>query len=84
MAGDVKNPADWVAEALRNFINEPPLHPGIDQYVESHFGFKGYGCCFCQTGVPCESENPVKQSETNEIRGSRLSDTCLVRENIGY
>jgi len=36
------------------------MHPGIDQYVESHFGFKGYGCGLCQTAVPCESENPVK------------------------
>ena len=36
------------------------MHPGIDQYVESRFGFKGYGCGLCQTAVPCESENPVK------------------------
>lgn len=35
------------------------LHPGTDEYVESHFGFKGYGCGLCQTGVPCESMNPV-------------------------
>jgi epoxyqueuosine reductase QueG len=36
------------------------IHPAIDAYVESRFGFKGYGCGLCQTGVPCESENPVK------------------------
>ena len=24
-------------------------------YVESTFGFEGYGCGLCQTGVPCES-----------------------------
>ena len=35
------------------------MHPGIDEYVESHFGLKGYGCGLCQTGVPCESVNPV-------------------------
>ena len=28
------------------------------QYVTRHYGFKGYGCGFCQTGVPCESEIP--------------------------
>lgn len=28
------------------------------KYVELHYGFKGYGCGFCQTGVPCESRIP--------------------------
>jgi epoxyqueuosine reductase len=28
-------------------------------YVTSHFGFEGYGCGFCQSGVPCESRIPV-------------------------
>jgi hypothetical protein len=28
-------------------------------YVEENFGFKGYGCGLCQTGVPCESQIPV-------------------------
>lgn len=27
-------------------------------YVESTYGFKGYGCGLCQTGVPCESRIP--------------------------
>jgi epoxyqueuosine reductase QueG len=27
-------------------------------YVESTFGFKGYGCGLCQVGVPCESGIP--------------------------
>jgi epoxyqueuosine reductase QueG len=27
-------------------------------YVEKHYGFKGYGCGLCQTGVPCESGIP--------------------------
>jgi len=27
-------------------------------YVEAHYGFKGYGCGLCQTGVPCESRIP--------------------------
>lgn len=27
-------------------------------YVETTYGFKGYGCGLCQTGVPCESRIP--------------------------
>lgn len=27
-------------------------------YVQAPFGFEGYGCGLCQTGVPCESEIP--------------------------
>jgi epoxyqueuosine reductase QueG len=27
-------------------------------YVRTHYGFKGYGCGLCQTGVPCESGIP--------------------------
>lgn len=27
-------------------------------YVKSHYGFDGYGCGLCQTGVPCESKIP--------------------------
>ncbi|NWF56918.1 MAG: epoxyqueuosine reductase [Syntrophaceae bacterium] len=27
-------------------------------YVLSHHGFEGYGCGFCQAGVPCESRIP--------------------------
>jgi len=30
-------------------------------YVESNYGFQGYGCGLCQTGVPCESEIPNHQ-----------------------
>ena len=28
------------------------------EYVPENFGFKGYGCGLCQTGVPCESRIP--------------------------
>jgi epoxyqueuosine reductase len=27
-------------------------------YVLSHHGFEGYGCGFCQVGIPCESRIP--------------------------
>ena len=29
------------------------------KYVPAHFGFEGYGCGLCQTGVPCESGIPL-------------------------
>jgi len=29
-------------------------------YVPRHYGFEGYGCGLCQTGVPCESGIPKK------------------------
>ena len=29
------------------------------QYSKNHFGIDEYGCGLCQTGVPCESQNPV-------------------------
>lgn len=32
------------------------------KYVKSTFGFNGYGCGLCQTGVPCESQIPVDSS----------------------
>ncbi len=29
------------------------------EYVNSHYGFDGYGCGLCQTEVPCESKIPT-------------------------
>lgn len=37
------------------------LFPTTSKYVTSKFGFNGYGCGHCQTGVPCESKIPSKQ-----------------------
>jgi epoxyqueuosine reductase QueG len=31
------------------------------EYVKKHYGFDGYGCGLCQTGVPCESKIPLKE-----------------------
>ena len=31
----------------------------MKEYVTSHYGFEGYGCGFCQVGVPCESGIPA-------------------------
>ncbi|MCK9273692.1 MAG: epoxyqueuosine reductase [Syntrophales bacterium] len=37
------------------------LFPGTSEYVTKNFGFDGYGCGLCQTGVPCESKIPLKK-----------------------
>ena len=34
------------------------LFPVTKDYVSNNFGFQGYGCGLCQTGVPCESGIP--------------------------
>ncbi len=31
------------------------------EYVRTHYGFDGYGCGLCQTGVPCEYKIPTVQ-----------------------
>lgn len=37
------------------------LKPVTQSYVNSHYGFDGYGCGLCQTGVPCESKIPTEE-----------------------
>ena len=39
-----------------NYLADP-----ITAYVKNHYGFDGYGCGLCQTGVPCESGIPGKK-----------------------
>ena len=34
------------------------LRPRTAGYVKEHYGFDGFGCGLCQTGVPCESKIP--------------------------
>ena len=38
-------------------------------YVKSHFGFDGYGCGLCQTGVPCESRIPLNENNRKAASG---------------
>jgi epoxyqueuosine reductase QueG len=38
------------------------LRPVTEEYVKTHYGFNGYGCGLCQTGVPCESTIPQAHS----------------------
>jgi hypothetical protein len=35
------------------------LKPVSEEFVEREYGFAGYGCGLCQTGVPCESGIPA-------------------------
>jgi epoxyqueuosine reductase QueG len=45
------------------------LKPATADYVKANYGFDGYGCGLCQTGVPCESKIPVTvKSEQLKIR----------------
>lgn len=37
------------------------LHPVTQDYVKINYGFDGYGCGLCQTGVPCESKIPIEE-----------------------
>jgi ferredoxin len=44
---------------------------GITQpYIREHFGIDNYGCGLCQTGVPCESVNPVRAPRAAGISGT--------------
>jgi ferredoxin len=36
------------------------LRPATADHVKAKYGFDGYGCGLCQTGVPCESKIPTK------------------------
>lgn len=44
------------------------LQPGTAEYVKTRFGFEGYGCGFCQTGVPCESRIPLARKKDHADR----------------
>ena len=37
------------------------LRPATADHVKANYGFDGYGCGLCQTGVPCESKIPTKE-----------------------
>lgn len=37
--------------------------PGTSRFVRENYGFDGYGCGLCQTGVPCESRIPLSAQD---------------------
>jgi epoxyqueuosine reductase len=39
-------------------ICEKHVHDTCQRYIVEHYGFNGYACGLCQTGVPCESGIP--------------------------
>ena len=43
-------------------------HAGVTcaEFVKENYGFDGYGCGLCQTGVPCESGIPEKILKSNK------------------
>jgi epoxyqueuosine reductase len=52
-------PAKAISEAGHDKVKcKKYMHPQIDDYVKTRYGFQGYGCGLCQTGVPCESKIP--------------------------
>ncbi|MBS3755597.1 MAG: epoxyqueuosine reductase [Desulfobacterales bacterium] len=52
-------PAGAISESGKNKqICKDHLFPVTSSYVKQNFGFDGYGCGLCQTGVPCESGIP--------------------------
>ncbi len=48
------------------------LFPVTRDYVTSQYGFDGYGCGLCQTGVPCESKIPTKK----DVEADSLDETA--------
>jgi epoxyqueuosine reductase len=58
-------PADAITEAGHDKVKCRAYAMETTKYVKANFGFEGYGCGFCQTGVPCESQIPKEK----EIKG---------------
>ena len=53
-------PAGALTEAGHDKIKcRSHVRPVTEEYVKAHYGFDGYGCGLCQTGVPCESKVPL-------------------------
>lgn len=47
------------------------VHRTANAYVKETYGFDGYGCGLCQTGVPCESRIPVPDNTNPPAVGRR-------------
>lgn len=54
-------PAQALTEAGHDKLKCRAYLDMTKSYVPAHFGFEGYGCGFCQTGVPCESRIPLAE-----------------------
>ncbi len=54
-----KCPVNAITERGHDKVKCSAYVSATHTYVESHYGFKGYGCGLCQVGVPCESNIPA-------------------------
>ncbi len=52
-------PAGAVTKSGHNKVACAKQCNATAEYADKQLGLKGYGCGFCQTGVPCESKIPV-------------------------
>lgn len=60
-------PVDALSEQGHNkVICAHHTHGTCKQFITEHYGFEGYACGLCQTGVPCEFRIPVKMSESKD------------------
>ena len=57
----IDHPHEVGLQSMRTLAGNAEVHPNSFVRLARHFGFDGYGCGFCQTGVPCESKIPGKQ-----------------------
>jgi len=56
-------PAGAISEnGIAKLICSDYTHDKVIPHVEEHYGFTGYGCGLCQTGVPCTSGIPGRAS----------------------
>jgi epoxyqueuosine reductase len=51
-------PVGAITEAGHDKVKCRTHARGASEFVRANFGFEGYGCGLCQTGVPCESGVP--------------------------
>ena len=63
-------PVDSVSTTGRDKLRcAKHLNPGTREFVEREYGFAGYGCGLCQTGVPCESRIPATRDGKSATGG---------------
>ena len=53
-----KCPAGAISEKGHDKLKCSKYVDTTHAFVEEHYHFKGYGCGFCQVGIPCESNIP--------------------------
>ncbi len=55
-------PANAITKAGHDKVKcRAHVKPGTEDFVKANYGFDGYGCGMCQTGVPCESKIPTRR-----------------------